>query len=82
MLKISYMEKKIVPTAEEFFGNNILHVKTMHEKAIAFAKLHREAILESVIEKTDVNCPKYAFPFLCSINKASIMNCYPIENIK
>lgn len=53
---------------------------------IEFAKLHREAILEAVIEKAEIESEMAGKPYLetCHhwIDKQSILNSYPIELIK
>ena len=72
-----------VPTAEEF-NNNIRYVTySLDEKLITFAKLHVEAALKEASEKAkmiDVGID-YSI-ILWEVDKDSIINSYPLENIK
>jgi hypothetical protein len=78
------MENKI-PTAEEFFGfvsGEIAYPPDfVHRKAIEFAKLHVESALKEAAKKA------YFRDFNDNIsyseeNKYSILNAYPLTNIK
>ena len=75
------MEK--IPTAEEF-NNDIRYVTySLDEKLITFAKLHVEAALKEASEKAkmiDVGID-YSI-ILWEVNKDSIINSYPLDNIK
>ena len=72
-----------VPTAEEF-NNDIRYVTySLDEKLITFAKLHVEAALKEASEKAkmiDVGID-YSI-ILWEVDKDSIINSYPLENIK
>ena len=80
------MEK--TPTAEEFalkdgWDKVIDHVtiKRMQE----FAKLHVEAQLKAILEKSTIETKCYEFGDMDEyhvINKDSITNAYPLTNIK
>ena len=77
-----------IPTAEEFFDSVVGYTHTeMCERAIEFAKLHVEAALKIASEEAktfdvynescgDLEC-KVTF-----IKKDSILNSYPLTNIK
>ncbi len=84
------MENKI-PTAEELLKNNFLliendktceaHTHLVVKQMIEFAKLHVEAALKEASEKAyyrDTN----GFIETSSENKQSILNSYPLTNIK
>jgi hypothetical protein len=102
------------PTAEEFFGqDNGLYTAygvkdkegkfqsvCSYEKAIEFAKIHVEAALKKVYQKSRVKIsPHYSSrpvylveerlvrefdgtQIWVSVSEDSIMNCYPLDNIK
>ena len=80
------MENKI-PTAEEFFGfisGEIAYPPDfVHRTAIEFAKLHVEAALKEASEKAEL---KYRINDIsCNdkiLDKKSILNAYPLTNIK
>jgi hypothetical protein len=84
------MENKI-PTAEDFFIDNKLipfhtdsfHMKEIHKIMIEFAKLHVEAALKEASENAEL---KYRINDIsCNdkiLNKNSILNAYPLTNIK
>jgi len=46
-----------------------------------FARIHSQAQQRAILEKVDVSCPRYSFPFLCSIKKQSILSAYSSKNI-
>lgn len=72
-----------IPTAEEFLNNHKFHL-VEHEEYIStviieFAKLHVEAALKQASE----NAESIVIGGLISeVNKDSILNAYPLENIK
>ena len=77
-----------IPTAEEFYkqttGCTINHgdVKTA---MIEFAKLHVEAALKAASEKATSSAfysPDNDGTYDSSVHKSSILNAYPLENIK
>jgi hypothetical protein len=75
-----------VPTAEEF-NNDIRYVTySLDEKLITFAKLHVEAALKNASENVqafvDSNGEWVSSNVTAVINKNSILNSYPLENIK
>ncbi len=80
-----------IPTAEEYLLQNLplcsrkmgLMCNTIDARKImlGFAKLHREAIMEAMIQKSRIDCPRFS-DMVCSVEKGSILNCYPEENIK
>ena len=68
----------MIPTAEEFC-NDIRYVTySLDEKLITFAKMHVEEALKQASENADL---EYYGDEVC-YNKDSILNAYPIENIK
>jgi len=75
------MEK--IQTAEEFL-NDIKYVTySNEEKLITFAKFHVELALKNAVEKIEIDVEydtdRVAYPIL---EEASILNSYPLENIK
>jgi len=82
------MENKI-PTVEEFFdfipGEIAYPPDFVHRTAIEFAKLHVEAALKEASEQAKVKIKQGelgAFDMRPSVKKKSIINAYPLENIK
>jgi hypothetical protein len=76
-----------VPTAEEFLKeaqSNPNKGWTTRKLMIEFAKLHVEAALKEASEKVeyDVNHDTLLNYFPVVIDKDSILNAYPLENIK
>jgi hypothetical protein len=80
------MEK--IPTAEEFVQNFLLknhkgNVGSNNEKLmIEFAKLHVEAALKEVINNVEIDDYDVHGQYSPSINENSILNSYPLDNIK
>lgn len=82
------MEK--IPTAEEFLINLGFPGHAKHGLAkkwmIEFAKLHVEAALKEASENVkvhrDSNGEWVSSNVKCHVNKDSILNSYPLENIK
>ena len=71
----------MIPTAEDFLFDNFEGGAINPNILIEFAKLHVEAALKAASEKAyfrDSN------GFVCTTeeNKESILNAYPLENIK
>lgn len=77
------MENKL-PTAEEFYkqtGGDIYYFTLAYKENMKnFAKLHVEAALKAASEKVSHKHVVYNATF--EINKDSILNSYPIENVK
>ena len=82
----------MIPTAKEFIKSTELVVKFDNTQGcileeelpnlfIQFAKLHVEAALRIASEKATVIRDK-EFHTISHVNKKSILNSYPIENIK
>jgi hypothetical protein len=69
----------MIPTAEKFLRGKPFSIESIHSNMIQFAKLHVEAALKAASE--DVELETYG-SFGNSVNKDSILNAYPIENIK
>ena len=71
-----------IPTAEDFFAEHCVEIdSTVAKQMIEFAKLHVEAALKEASEKAyyrDTN----GFIETSSENKQSILNSYPLTNIK
>ena len=84
------MEHKNLPTAEEFLRKNIDYVlsendckEDVENAMIEFAKLHVEAALKKASKKAkiiDVGIDYAIMEFV--VDKSSILNSYPLENIK
>ena len=83
----------MIPTAEEFIfdysQNDIIDNLDEESKGIIilkmkeFAKLHVEAALKEVIENaTTVNKSKFKGDINYVVDEDSILNAYPLENIK
>ena len=75
-----------IPTAEEFlkgrpWKNGMNLQERIHESMIEFAKLHVEAALEEAEKETVKHISKTILE-LNMYNKNSILNAYPLENIK
>ena len=78
-----------LPTAEEFFKNRREGEETemysftvgYREDMIEFAKLHCEAALKAASENADTLKGEVYASKGC-INKESILNAYPLNNIK
>lgn len=88
-----------VPTAEDFLRDKLVTFKmtttnhiggrpdweTVSAWMIEFAKLHREAILNSVVNNAfviEVKANLYDSKYQKKVDKDSILNSYPIELIK
>ena len=81
-----------IPTAEEFLGKNIDYVlekdckEDVKQAMIEFAKLHVEAALKEASEKArtkDIWEGNTGSEYCDTvIDTDSIINCYPLENIK
>ena len=71
-----------IPTAEEFFRKRKYTYSPInhHLALIEFAKLHVEAALKEASENVIVN--NYVNEGGIKVNKNSIINAYPLENIK
>lgn len=69
----------MIPTAEEFCNDMRYVTYSLDEKLITFAKMHVEEALKQASEKatTDGYGDGYA-----GIDEESILNAYPLENIK
>ncbi len=75
-----------IPTAEEFYKQTtgcVMNHRDIKTAIIEFAKLHVEQALLAASEKASTT---YSEEFLLgevyNINKDSILNAYPLENIK
>lgn len=77
-----------IPTALEFMKANISNVKYLQEIMIEFAKLHVEAALKAASEKATVTpidheeISEGSFRPIWGVDDDSILNSYPLENIK
>jgi hypothetical protein len=72
-------------TAEEYLrnyvGNNIIAYGDITHIMIEFAKLHVEAALKAAVINGELTHIKYTENDYC-IDEKSIINSYPLENIK
>ena len=69
-----------IPTAEEFM--NLYHGSTNKHALIEFAKLHVEAALKAASENVDYTTDGQEHITDVWIDKNSILNSYPLDNIK
>ena len=89
--KINESVEDRIPTAEEFFFDysidneyDNLSVNCKQEisyKAIEFAKLHVKEALKAASEKAEIDPRSYTHNDY-ELNKDSILNAYPLDNIK
>ncbi len=84
----NHLNTNKIPTAEEFYkqtiGCVINHVD-IKNAMIEFAKLHVEACKEEYLQKGFGRYMDHAFdkyPTRVPIDEDSILNAYPLENIK
>jgi len=75
MNKIQTAEEFAKPHRKSVLGYDVLTV----DEAIEFAKLHVEAALKQATECAEVNVLNYND---YEVDKKSILNSYPLENIK
>ena len=71
----------MIPTAEEFLETDKDWNRTTAQMMIEFAKLHVEAALKEAEKETVKHISKTILE-LNMYNKNSILNAYPLENIK
>jgi hypothetical protein len=64
-----------IPTAEEFLFDNFEGGAINPDILIQFAKLHVEAALENVLINIEISADGF-------LNEESILNAYPLKNIK
>ena len=67
----------MIPTAEEFCNDMRYVTYSLDEKLITFAKMHVEESLKEASEQVYVSDTVF-----CEIDRDSILNAYPLENIK
>ena len=67
----------MIPTAEEFCNDMRYVTYSLDEKLITFAKMHVEEALKEASEQVYVSDIVF-----CEIDRDSILNAYPLENIK
>ena len=79
----------MIPTSEEFLkeyelGNTgKIDIEDARESIIEFAKLHVESALKEASENaTTINKPKFKGDINYVVDGDSILNAYPLENIK
>jgi hypothetical protein len=72
---------KDLQTEEDEQGHTLLYKSDVINRMIEFAKLHREAILKEASENTDTIYRGDSFGDYI-VDKDSILNAYPPENIK
>lgn len=70
-----------IPTAEEFL-NNIGQGNFSEQDLIEFTKLHVEAALKEASEKAELEGDEGSVFDYISVDKYSILNAYPLTNIK
>ena len=69
----------MIPTAEEFCNDMRYVTYSLDEKLITFAKMHVEEALKEASEEVYVEVLDYND---YEVNKQSILDAYPLENIK
>jgi len=80
-----------IPTADEFLNKEYYHivldskdtwvnVGDIERAMVEYAKLHVEAALKEASEKAQIQMDEHDLS--CSVNKNSILNSYPLSNIK
>jgi hypothetical protein len=67
-------------TAEEFLRGKPFSIESIHSNMIQFAKLHVEAALKAASENADTIHIRNTNDY--EIDKESILNAYPLTNIK
>ena len=67
----------MIPTAEEFLETDKDWNRTTAQMMIEFAKMHVEEALKQASEQVYVSDTVF-----CEIDRDSILNAYPLENIK
>ena len=79
-------EENKVPTAAEFYSSFVVKYKSdgkTLDLMTQFAKLHVQAALEAASEKATQNySEENVLGEYYTINKDSILNAYPLENVK
>lgn len=78
-----------IPTAEEFYLKTVFSEKVIpvltEQTMIEFAKLHVAAALEAAANNTKVDMRHWS-PWISTkrpyVNKESVINSYPLDNIK
>ena len=75
----NHLNTNKIPTAEEFLETDKDWNKTTAQMMIEFAKLHVEAALKEANRKVIVT---YYYDEGIRVNKDSILNAYPLTNIK
>lgn len=74
------------PTAEEFLPKNSNGMYSRNEvetAMIEFAKLHVEKALKEASQQAEIsNKPKFSGDYNLVVDEDSILNSYPLENIK
>jgi hypothetical protein len=85
-----------IPTAEDFLQNSLTISHFYDDKTenmvcfsddvqqamIEFAKLHVEACKKEIIEKVEINDYDVHGQYSPDVDRDSILNAYPLENIK
>ena len=78
-------DKHVIPTAEEWlkhFEENAYPNTPISECMIDFAKLHVEAALKKASENAESVYDSEEECFINAVEQDSILNAYPLENIK
>ena len=70
----------MIPTAHELLFSDDTDKLKIQDIMIEFAKLHVQEALKQASEKAITEQGEYYYEF--EINKDSIINAYPLENIK
>ncbi len=70
----------MVPTAEEFFLNTYFSDSISVQMMVEFAKMHVTAALKAASENATVYADEGGYSEF--VDEQSILNAYPLENIK
>ncbi len=77
LVRDELFSKPLTAKEKDFYIKTILSHNGYIEAMIAFAKLHVEKALKQASEEVYVSDHTN-----CEIDRDSILNCYPLENIK
>jgi hypothetical protein len=73
-----------IPTAEDFFAEHCVEMdSTVAKQMIEFAKLHVQAALKAADDNADVTAVDVCMSgVIWGVDSETILNAYPLENIK
>ena len=72
-----------IPTAEEFLREKPFSIESIYNNMIEFAKLHVQAALKAANDNADVTVIDVDMTgSIWGVDSDTILNAYPLENIK